>query len=345
MKIKVYRRPTQATDTPSPSGRWESLEVTEAEALAEVSQAIVVMPVLHHKDLRGLQQVVQTNGKALDIIAQVSEDASPELIAECWACGAAAVTRVDVFNDWLDTPKPTAYTLSAAQETFLDQFCHEFRNPLHAIIGYAEILQSDPLQPSQIQNLQYMRRSGLSLLRIVERLTLLASLREGRIRSAPKAIHLRTFATQVLHQVRETFPSNNFHLSLDTSLEKPFSVLLDQQLASAALRELLFNAIVHGEAPLELAISQATTSQGDYLKFQVSDHGPGLPEALRTLAAQPFVQFAAPGKLRMGLGLGLTLATELSLLLGGALEFRTNGQPPFAVTLRLPLQEVSQIQS
>lgn len=85
----------------------------------------------------------------------------------------------------------------------------------------------------------------------------------------------------------------------------------DGRLLRRMIRNLLENANRHGRPPVEVLVRK----QGNHARLQVSDAGPGIPEAEREAVFRPFHQVG--GRKREGTGLGLSLVRQIARLHGG----------------------------
>lgn len=86
-----------------------------------------------------------------------------------------------------------------------------------------------------------------------------------------------------------------------------------------ALEQIVFNlvrnAIEAVEGVVEKQVSVSARAQGSFAEIDVSDTGPGVPDAIRDRLFEPF----ATGKPN-GTGLGLTLCQRLSERMGGDIK-------------------------
>lgn len=85
-----------------------------------------------------------------------------------------------------------------------------------------------------------------------------------------------------------------------------------------ALRELVDNGHLHGEAPVRIIFELAPDDEG-MVTVTVADSGAGVPPADRRGVFEPFGRLDAAASLP-GLGLGLTIARRLVESMGGTLE-------------------------
>jgi two-component system, OmpR family, sensor histidine kinase TctE len=96
-------------------------------------------------------------------------------------------------------------------------------------------------------------------------------------------------------------------------ITQPCLVLAHDWMLRELVRNLLHNAIRH--TPKHSALSIDVAAHAQYAVLTLSDSGPGISDGLRLRLFQPF----AVGDSRTGTGLGLTLAREIVLSLGGTI--------------------------
>jgi two-component system osmolarity sensor histidine kinase EnvZ len=99
-----------------------------------------------------------------------------------------------------------------------------------------------------------------------------------------------------------------------------------------AVENLVGNASRHGAAPFEATIEVTDTA----ILATVSDHGPGVPEALLQHLGQPFFRGNAARSDATGSGLGLASVRRTAIQHGGELRLRNLPEGGFAATLVLP---------
>lgn len=115
-------------------------------------------------------------------------------------------------------------------------------------------------------------------------------------------------------------------------LELPDTLVLPRShplLVERLVANLLDNAFRHGGAPVALAVR----AQGGQVRIEVSDAGPGIPEAQRAAVTEAFSRGdAARGT--PGTGLGLAIVARIASRMGGTLDFeRRDGRHVARVTL------------
>jgi len=105
----------------------------------------------------------------------------------------------------------------------------------------------------------------------------------------------------------------------------------DRRLLRRLARNLIENALRHGEPPVEVEL--APTPSG--VRLTVSDRGPGVPEAERERIFEPFYRPEGEASAEGGIGLGLALVRRIAQRHGGAVhcEGREGGGTRFVLTL------------
>lgn len=116
-----------------------------------------------------------------------------------------------------------------------------------------------------------------------------------------------------------------------------FTITVDADAMTGALRRLLRNALVYGARERAVTVGVLLGENGGY-EISVTDEGFGIPAAVLSRAFEPFVRGVHPAEKRGdGAGLGLTVCRGLVRLLGGEVELRP-GNPGLTAVIVLPDQ-------
>src|SRR5207249_2122005 len=83
----------------------------------------------------------------------------------------------------LTLAKGTAEKANLAKSEFLSSMSHELRSPLNAILGFAQLMESDatPATPSQKSSIDEILRAGWYLLELINEILDLAQIESGRL--------------------------------------------------------------------------------------------------------------------------------------------------------------------
>jgi signal transduction histidine kinase len=221
--------------------------------------------------------------------------------------------------------------------SFLSSLTHELRTPLYAVRGMTEAILRDheaDLNDGMRQDVTLIDGAMVEALDLVNDHLDLAKLAAGRTTVRLSDVDVpELFAT--LRAVVTKLPAHaGVTLHFDEADGVP-AVRTDGFKLSQILRNFIVNALKFTEAG-HVRVRADAVDDGDRVRFEVTDTGPGLSEEDQTRAFEEFVQLGAErhGELR-GTGLGLPLTRRLAAILGGEVGVRsTLGEgATFSVTI------------
>lgn len=193
---------------------------------------------------------------------------------------------------------------------FAASVSHEFKTPLAGISGAIELLQDHGPQMSAAESERFlanMAADARRLSRLVGRLMELA--RADVLVGAPDAA---VPPRAVLLAVADALSAEGFAIAVRLPEREP-DISIDGDTLEAVLTTLAENARQAGATHLELALRHEIGVS----YIDLSDNGPGIPEADRSRIFLPF--FTSKRELG-GTGLGLSIARSLLQAYGGELE-------------------------
>jgi signal transduction histidine kinase len=112
--------------------------------------------------------------------------------------------------------------------------------------------------------------------------------------------------------------------------------LMDPDRMSQALGNLLSNAVKF--TPAGGRVSTTLKIDSDQLILQVADSGVGIPTEERERIFQPYYRGGHGRRIVQGMGLGLSIARDIAIAHGGALELSTTEGPGSCFILRIPIE-------
>jgi two-component system OmpR family sensor kinase len=98
-----------------------------------------------------------------------------------------------------------------------------------------------------------------------------------------------------------------------------FHIWASQRLVRQLIRNLVENAVRHGEAPVEIELSHAAGSGGAVI-IAVNDHGPGIPEDERERVFEPFYRPSGRAESAGSWGLGRSIVRQIARRHGGTVS-------------------------
>lgn len=268
------------------------------------------------------------------------------LLAGLGALGFAQ--RIDLANrqlqdaiDQMRNAKEEAERASRAKSDFVSRMSHELRTPLNAIIGFADLLEAEPLSPSHKGYVKLINDSGKHLMELINAVLDHSKIEAGglTLEKIPFDFHAAIDAVKTIVGDRANAKGLDFIASISDQLPK--YIVGDPTRLRQVLINLLVNAVKfteRGSVELRIALEEGR------IYFSVRDTGIGMDEAARARLFRPFSQ-ADDSVTRKygGTGLGLLISRELIEAMGGSIEVESAPGVGTVFWFWLPLQEAAAV--
>jgi signal transduction histidine kinase len=239
----------------------------------------------------------------------------------------------------LTVARDAAERASLIKSQFLANMSHEIRTPLNGVLGMAAIMARHPLAEDQRERLEVVRKSGGSLLALLNDLLDLSNIESGHMEIEQSTLDIEKVAGGVRVAFTSIAAANAVSLSVTVDpnakgLWRGDAARLRQILSSLISNALKFTS--QGEVRVEIAATDMEGARA--LSIKVVDTGIGIaPEVLPGLFER-FVQADNTTTRRFGgAGLGLTICRHLVDLMGGRIDVESRLGEGAAFTVVLPL--------
>jgi signal transduction histidine kinase len=214
----------------------------------------------------------------------------------------------------LSLGRARAIAESLSKTVFLSNMSHELRTPLNGILGYAELLTDDLLDPEKRSFAQYIHDSGTHLLALVNSLLQIGKIEAGEVALELKREALEPLLHAAINAHASSASAKGLLLALTMAPGLPAELTCDRMRLMQVLNNLLHNAIKFtGSGKVELTASP--DPQG--VRFSVQDTGPGIAPEFAEVIFDSFVQVNRHSM--EGTGLGLAIAKRLVQLMKGSI--------------------------
>jgi len=244
------------------------------------------------------------------------EDADRELLSALGAQTAIVVERRIVVAEQealaarLRSTVEALRAASQAKSDFLASMSHELRTPLSAILGFSDLMRTEPATDGNVtvplEWVEHMHRGGEHLVSLINDVLDLAKVEAGRLELHPEALDLGAIAAEVANGVRPIAERKQIVLTLDA----PSTPLLaDRGRVRQILYNLLSNAIKYTNDRGSVDLRISTT--GSTVEIEVRDTGVGIAPDDLGIVFEEFRQVGDPEAKQQGTGLGLALTKRL----------------------------------
>lgn len=208
---------------------------------------------------------------------------------------------------------------SRLKDEFLAGLSHELRTPLNAILGYARMLQAGVLAPDKTQRaVDTIVRNSTSLTQIVEDVLDISRIISGKLRLN---VQLVDFPLTVRNAIDVVLPAADAKgVRIETVVDPGASpVSGDPERLQQVIWNLLSNAVKFTKRGGKVQVRLERVDS--HVELTVTDTGIGIaPEFLPHVFERFRQADGATTRERGGLGLGLSIAQQLTELHGGSIE-------------------------
>jgi signal transduction histidine kinase len=225
-----------------------------------------------------------------------------------------------------------------------DNIAHDLKTPLNRLRNRAEAALAHPDGAASYRDgLVKTIEEADELIKTFNSLLLIARLEAGAVAESMGPVD----PASIVGDVAELYEpvAEEAGLELQTSVAKGLSLVVNRELVSQAVANLVDNAIKYSiddsrPRPADGAkgpkITLSMDSVGDTIEIAVADRGPGVAPQDRERALQRFVRLEK-SRSRPGSGLGLSLVAAVARLHGGSVRLEDNA-PGLRAVLTLPIR-------
>jgi PAS domain S-box-containing protein len=253
---------------------------------------------------------MHTRGRAI-----VADDGTVE--------GAVVVGR-DVsediaFDEQLAEAVQAAERANRSKSQFLSRMSHELRTPLNSVLGFAQLLGMEELEPAQAEAVSHIVRGGRHLLDLIDEALDISRIETGRVDVTLQSVALDTVVSDAVNLARPLAERAGITVDAELGELNGAFVLADRQRLLQILLNLLSNAVKYNEANGRVVLRGERTDEGR-IRIHVSDTGLGIPPDRVHRVFDAFDRLGAEYTRVEGTGVGLTLSKQLVERMGGTIS-------------------------
>ena len=222
-----------------------------------------------------------------------------------------------------------------AKREFLSRVSHELRTPLNAVIGFSDLMRSDPHEPltsTQMGRLDRVVDGGQYLLRLVNDLLDVARLEVGEMSIALSSVRLAPVLRNAVELLETARVARGVTMEMDEPPPQLF-VVADPVRLKQVFVNILSNAIKYNRAGGVVFVGFSLTPTQAVLT--VRDQGVGMSSQQQRDLFIPFRRLGDEPNATEGAGLGLVISRHLAERQGGSLDVASTPGQGTTVTIRL----------
>ncbi len=220
---------------------------------------------------------------------------------------------------------------------FISMMSHDLKTPIARIQGMTDVIvRGEKLTTQQREAVETIKHSSDDLLKFINSI-----LNYGKIES--QGVVLQIQSRDLNEVVEDVIRKHDFMVKLKkmqivAHLEPQFPIQVDPELIRQVLSNLVENAIKYSPDGTEIRIQ--TKDLGEYVRFEVTDQGPGIPaDELPNIFMKFFRSKNAKASPIKGSGLGLYLAKYFVELHQGKIWVESSYGNGATFVVELPMEQ------
>ncbi|MET0044432.1 MAG: ATP-binding protein, partial [Candidatus Thiodiazotropha sp. 6PLUC3] len=225
-------------------------------------------------------------------------------------------------NANVEEARERAEQANIAKSQFLATISHELRTPLNGVIGFTDLLQSEPLDLKYKESVDQIEKAGKSLLHIVNDILDITAIEAGHIHITEESFSLSKEMQDLVAMLQPIANKKGLSFTLKVDSDVEDVIRGDVSRVRQIVGNLLSNGLKYTESGyVTLHISTKEKSpDSTILIFDIQDSGIGIPTDKLTSIFENFTRLEGfETRRNEGTGLGLAIVKNLVNRLGGQL--------------------------
>ncbi len=207
-----------------------------------------------------------------------------------------------------------------AKSEFLSSMSHELRSPLNAILGFAQLMESDSPPPTSFQkeSITQILKAGWHLLTLINEVLDLSKIESGHTPLSQEPVSLDEVMHECQSMIEPQAKQHGIHMTFP-QFDIPYFVHADRTRVKQVLINLLSNAIKYNREHGMVEVKCIESAPGR-IRISIKDTGAGLSPKQLAQLFQVFNRLGQEAGGVEGTGIGLVVAKRLIELMGGIID-------------------------
>ncbi|MCC5815201.1 MAG: PAS domain-containing protein [Leptospira sp.] len=209
-----------------------------------------------------------------------------------------------------------------AKSDFLANMSHELRTPLNSIIGFTKLIKVEDDNPDYKKYLDYINKSGLHLLKLINEILDMSKVESGRLEIANNRVPIFQSVNLAVESLIPQAEKRSLRL-ISTYPDENISVLGEEKRLRQIFLNLLSNAVKFATQDTDIEVSGVilTVDNSEWIEITVKNQGSGIAEEDRERIFEKFIQLPNASEIEVqGTGLGLPITKILTEAMKGSIH-------------------------
>ena len=249
------------------------------------------------------------------------------------------VTDISERKRWeneLLNAKDESESANRAKTQFLSSMSHELRTPLNAILGFSQLLEMNEKDEQKRKNILEVIEAGNHLLKLITQVLDLAKIESGNVELSIKNYSLNKILNECLSMIKPFTDKHEIQIDENVSSFPDTNISVDEMRFKQVILNLLSNAIKYNSEKGKVTIN-CSSNDKNMLCLSITDVGKGFTPEQLTHLFEPFERFGAANSHIEGTGLGLVIAKDLIVSMGGTITVESEIRKGSRFIIEVPL--------
>jgi PAS domain S-box-containing protein len=235
------------------------------------------------------------------------------------------ISNREMAEEQMRDAREAADRANQAKSEFLSSMSHELRTPMNSILGFGQLLQTNPEEPlteTQAQCVNQVLNAGRHLLGLINEVLDLAKIESGQLTVSLETVHTARVVKESVELISSLADSRGITVELSCPDGDIPQIVADPARLRQVLLNVMSNAVKYNCDKGTVSIACRRTDD-NFLRIGVSDTGPGIPEDRKEEVFRPFLRLGTEASSAEGTGIGLTITRRLVELMNGRIDFES----------------------
>ncbi len=282
------------------------------------------------------------SGFSISLVDSTEQRAGHEKVQQVANEVSLLNTRLERLTAELEEKNTELNKANQAKSEFIAGMSHEFRTPIVSILGHSAWLIKQVSEKDQsIKNIETIERSAKFLLALIDNLLRQGQISAKQLRIAKGPANINSFIKSILQIIQPLADEKNLSLRCSLLAGECNCFLIDKHYLQQVLINLLANAV---KFTREGEVCLSIEANNQLLNIEVKDTGIGIPsDSLKDILI-PFTR-AKNARSFQGAGLGLSIANEIIINMGGDLEIFSEVNKGTSIRMSIPAEHTACIKT
>lgn len=234
----------------------------------------------------------------------------------------------------------TALSASAAKSHFIASMNHEFRTPMSAIAGFAQLLRNEvrgPLNKQQQALVNSIHTSSAHLLELLDQVLDLSRIERGEVIFKPEACDPQALIDSCITMSQTNAARYCVDIVNETAGQNLPAINVDPARTRQILLNLISNGLKYNQANGRVSISASV--ENGMMRFNIIDTGFGIEIDRQNEVFEPFNRIGFEESRIDGIGIGLAIARQFVEGMNGRIDFVSKPGEGSSFHVDLPLAD------